>query len=70
MNRKAMRLAAAEPTLEPVLRGADHVDVKTVETEVRLAPFVTGMLAYQPAWMSALSGSRTPTTPIAPCKQR
>jgi hypothetical protein len=38
--------------------GADHVDVKTVEGDVTLREFLSQMLAYQPAWVTALYGVR------------
>lgn len=40
--------------LSALVAGADHVDVKSVEGELALRPFVTDMIAYQPRWVSAL----------------
>jgi hypothetical protein len=44
--------------LASVTEGADHVDVKTVESDVSLREFLASMLAYQPGWVSALYGVR------------
>lgn len=44
--------------LRPFARGADHVDVKTVESEASLRAFLAGLLSYQPAWVTALFGVR------------
>lgn len=44
--------------LRPFARGADHVDVKTVESEASLRAFLAGLLSYQPAWVTALYGVR------------
>src|SRR5689334_2938481 len=38
--------------------GANHVDVKTVESDVSLREFLASMLAYQPGWVTALYGVR------------
>lgn len=42
------------PELEPILRNANHVDVKTVEGDVTLREFVAAMIGYQPAWVTFL----------------
>jgi len=42
------------PTLEPLLTGADHVDVKTFSTPRPLGQFVQRMVSYEPAWLRAL----------------
>ncbi|GAA4236403.1 hypothetical protein FHR32_003158 [Streptosporangium album] len=42
------------PALRPVLDGADHVDVHTVEGEVRLRKFVAGSTGWAPGWVRAL----------------
>jgi hypothetical protein len=44
--------------LRPFTEGADHVDVKTVESEASLRAFIAGLLSYQPAWVTALYGVR------------
>ncbi|WP_164007851.1 DUF6463 family protein [Pyxidicoccus trucidator] len=44
--------------LRPFAEGADHVDVKTVESEASLRAFLAGLLSYQPAWVTALYGVR------------
>ncbi|MFP2931161.1 DUF6463 family protein [Pyxidicoccus sp. 3LG] len=46
--------AALPEALRPFAEGADHVDVKTVESEASLRAFLAGLLSYQPAWVSAL----------------
>ncbi|MCP3058422.1 DUF6463 family protein [Myxococcus sp. K38C18041901] len=49
------RPASAPPELpREFVDGADHVDVKTVESEVSLREFIAGLMSYQPAWMTAL----------------
>ncbi|PTL79671.1 DUF6463 family protein [Vitiosangium sp. GDMCC 1.1324] len=40
--------------LRPFASGADHVDVKTVETDVSLREFIARFMSWQPAWVSAL----------------
>ncbi|MCY1033654.1 DUF2867 domain-containing protein [Corallococcus sp. BB11-1] len=44
--------------LRPFAEGADHVDVKTVESEATLREFLAALMSYQPAWMTALYGVR------------
>ncbi|MBE4752795.1 DUF2867 domain-containing protein [Corallococcus sp. ZKHCc1 1396] len=44
--------------LRPFAEGADHVDVKTVESEASLREFIAALMSYQPAWMTALYGVR------------
>ncbi|MCY1016680.1 DUF2867 domain-containing protein [Pyxidicoccus sp. MSG2] len=44
--------------LRPFAQGADHVDVKTVESEATLREFLAGLMSYQPAWVTALYGVR------------
>jgi hypothetical protein len=39
--------------------GADHVDVKSVETQLPLREFSAAMLGYQPAWVTALYALRS-----------
>jgi len=53
------RTSTALPeVLRPFAGGADHVDVKTVESEASLRTFLAGLLSYQPAWVTALYGVR------------
>ncbi len=40
--------------LQPLLRDANHVDVKTVEGAVTLREFIAAMLAYYPGWLKFL----------------
>ncbi|AKQ64590.1 hypothetical protein A176_001502 [Myxococcus hansupus] len=44
--------------LRPFAQGADHVDVKTVESRATLREFLAGLMSYQPAWVTALYGVR------------
>lgn len=44
--------------LLPYAQGADHVDVKTVESRATLREFLAGLMSYQPAWVTALFGVR------------
>lgn len=44
--------------LQPVLDGADHVDVKVITAEIGLREFVAGALSYNPGWVKALYGVR------------
>jgi hypothetical protein len=46
--------ASTIPPLRRLLVDADHVDVKTAETDSTLREFLTAMLNWQPAWISAL----------------
>jgi hypothetical protein len=48
------RRAVLPDVLRPFASGADHVDVKTVEAETSLREFIAGLMAYQPAWVTAL----------------
>ncbi|WP_342378995.1 DUF2867 domain-containing protein [Myxococcus stipitatus] len=41
-----------------LIEGADHVDVKTVESEASLREFVARLMSYQPFWFTALFGIR------------
>lgn len=49
---------AAIGELAGVLDGADHVDVKTIESGVSLREFVAGALGVRHWWVSALFGVR------------
>jgi hypothetical protein len=40
--------------LDRYFQGVDHVDVKTIEGEVSLRRFVSGMLSYSPWWIVCL----------------
>lgn len=44
--------------LRPLLKDADHIDVKTVEGEVSMREFIAAVLTYQPDWMRMLYGVR------------
>lgn len=51
-------LSRHAPCLEPLLHGADHVDVKTFTSARPLGEFTLRMLNYTPAWLKALFGLR------------
>lgn len=40
--------------LEIYFQKADHIDVKTIESDVDLRSFISGMLSYYPWWMVSL----------------
>ena len=42
------------PELNPLLTGANHVDVKCTEADVTLREFVSGVLGWQPGWIRML----------------
>jgi hypothetical protein len=44
--------------LKPVLKNANHIDVKTVEGTITLREFVASMFNYQPGWVTFLYGVR------------
>jgi hypothetical protein len=46
------------PELNPLLTGADHVDVKSAEANLTLREFVSGALGWQPHWIRMLFGAR------------
>ena len=46
------------PELEPVLRGADHIDVKTITGALTMREFIASMMSHQPAWVTWLFGMR------------
>ena len=46
------------PAIAPLLVGADHIDVKSVESDLPMQAFIAGMLSYQPGWMTFLYGVR------------
>lgn len=46
------------PELARLLKGADHLDVKTVRSQKSLREFLAAMFNYQPGWVSFLFGMR------------
>ena len=40
--------------LTPLLAGADHIDVKTIEGDLSMREFIARMLSYQPGWITFL----------------
>jgi hypothetical protein len=55
---RARKPSALPEVLRPFTEGADHVDVKTVESEASLRGFIAGLFSYQPGWVTALYGVR------------
>lgn len=46
------------PEIAKLLHAADHVDVKTIVSDVTLREFIAGGLAYNPAWIKFLYAVR------------
>ena len=46
------------PELEPVLRGANHIDVKAITGALTMREFIAGMMGHQPGWVTWLFGVR------------
>lgn len=46
------------PELRHLFAGADHVDDKSVDSDVPLREFVAGALAWNPGWRTALFAAR------------
>ncbi len=44
--------------LQSHLQTANHVDVKTIESDVTLRQFIAGFMNYRPIWVKALYGVR------------
>ena len=42
------------PDIQHLLEGADHIDVKTIQSDLPLRTFIAGLLGHQPAWMTFL----------------
>ena len=51
---KIKSLIQEAPEIAPLMEGADHIDIKTVEGPLTLREFIAGLFAYQPAWMTFL----------------
>jgi hypothetical protein len=45
--------------LKNYFAGADHIDVKTIESRANLREFIAGMLSYHPPWLVYLFRIRT-----------
>jgi uncharacterized protein DUF2867 len=58
MKGHAMRIVDTIPELADTLSGADHIDVKTAESEASLREFVAGALSSRSAWARALFRAR------------
>jgi hypothetical protein len=50
---------ADAPELRSLLEGADHVDVKTAESDLSMREFIATALEYRPAWLRGLFAART-----------
>jgi hypothetical protein len=48
------------PELNPLLTGADHIDVKSTEANVTLREFVSSALGWQPGWRAKFVWARLP----------
>ncbi|MFI0454479.1 DUF2867 domain-containing protein [Actinomadura sp. 6N118] len=59
LRRPDVNTVQAIPELADLLSGADHVDVKTAESQVSLREFVAGAMSWRPGWMRMLFGART-----------
>jgi hypothetical protein len=60
LSRAARRVPrAVQHELHDWLGSADHVDVKSVNSDVPLRAFTARLLGYQPAWVTALYGVRS-----------
>lgn len=46
------------PELAPLLKDADHIDVKTATGTMSMRQFLASMLSYQPGWVTFLFGVR------------
>lgn len=46
------------PELLPFIAGANHLDVKSIESTVDLRSFIAGMLPFHPWWLKLLYGLR------------
>lgn len=46
------------PEMNVLFDSADHIDIKTTESEYALRDFIARLLSYQPAWVTALYGIR------------
>jgi hypothetical protein len=53
-----MPALADAPELTSLLEGADHVDVKTVESNLSLPEFIAAVLGYRPVWLRGLFAAR------------
>lgn len=55
--------------IAPLLKGADHVDVKRVEGALTLREFLSGLTACDPAWIRFLYGVRAGFVRVLGMKQ-
>jgi len=55
--------------LKPLLDGADHIDVKTVEGNVPLNRFIASAFGYMPWWLKMLYQLRAPLVRVLGMKQ-
>ncbi len=55
---KTSKLFTAVPNLPNLIESADHVDIKTISSDVSLRQFIAGMISYSPGWLKFLYGVR------------
>ena len=48
----------APVSLRPLLTGANHIDVKSIVSDVTLRTFIAGFISYMPVWIRALYAVR------------
>lgn len=58
------------PEIAALLEGANHVDVKTFQSEKSMREFIAAALSYQPAWVTFLYGVRWFLVRLLGMKQR
>lgn len=54
-----MNIIDTTPELTSLLSGADHIDVKTAESDASLREFVAGTLSWEPGWVRTLIRARS-----------
>jgi hypothetical protein len=69
MQKKRLSAVFRLPEFQPLLAGADYIDVKTVTSQVDLRTFLAGLFNYRPAWLMALYGVRRVFVPFLGMRQ-
>ena len=64
-----MSYLTAIPTVQNLLKNADHYDEKVVEGDVTLRQFIAGCLTYYPTWIKALYSVRAGFVRVLGMKQ-
>jgi Protein of unknown function (DUF2867) len=70
MTRQGLAYVRHMPALAPLLKNADHVDVKTVIGTIDMRTFLANMLSYQPDWMRLLYHIRAGFVPLLGIHQK